>query len=245
MTAGIRIKNASSIVQIDDRYKNLGVWQNGVAYGSQTSGYGDPVRYVAMITVQDHPSALFAYRCAGAVCSLWRKLSNSNGTATYQVICQNQTTPIEWIVFADPALCTPIGSAGIRIKNSSNGTVSFDSRLRYMRVLGTVQVGHVFESGGPTVGSTLMDVTYNGANLFVVQNNTAKQLDVSQVTQPGQPIVTRVIYFNTNFYWRNTQSVYAKVDNIFAAQYQNPPIQFNAAYYSWFSVFLIDCNGFF
>ncbi|USS42745.1 hypothetical protein NFI99_11225 [Burkholderia glumae] len=244
MAVGARIRNNQSILQIDERYKNLALWQRGATYAQQVSNYLDPVRFVAMITVPYHPSALLGYRTVGYACSLWRRLINSDGTVTYQVICETNTVPVEWIVFGDPALVSPVGHVGLRIKNPADGSVSFDSRLPYMRVIGTAQVGGVFTSGGPGPGSVLVDQTFSGKDLYLVQNVTAKWLDVSQVTQPGQPVVMPITYWNTNFYWRSQSSVYGKVDLIYSAQVQNPPIQYNSAIYRWMSVMFLDCTYF-
>ncbi|WP_186270023.1 hypothetical protein [Burkholderia gladioli] len=244
MAVGARIRNNQNVIQIDERYKNLALWQRGSTFAQQSSNYGDPVKFVAMITVPYNPTALFGYRMVGYACSLWRTLINSDGTVTYQVICQTNAAPVEWIIFADPGLLTPAGHVGLRIKNPADGTVSFDSRLPYMRVLATAAVGNAFHSGGPGSGTVMFDQTFAGKDVFLVQNTTAKQLDVHQVTLPGQPIVTQIIYWNTNFYWRSQSSVWGRIDQIYSAQIQNPPFQYTSAIYSWMSVFFLDCTNF-
>lgn len=132
MATGFRIRNANGSVQIDDSYQNLALRSKGtVVSGGNSTGAG---WYAASVTLPS--TVVVAFRCASA-CLLMSQIVNGS---TKQVSFRTQGTGItvEWFAFdtADLGLSYG-GSYGLRVRTKT-GAVAFDSRMKYMRIIGQI-----------------------------------------------------------------------------------------------------------
>jgi hypothetical protein len=155
---GIRIRNGSSVVQIDNRYANL-----GLRYSTTITAGTSPTAnnyYIATLTVAYNSAQVMAFQCAVNCCLVGQALSGGNITYTFYVKQSGGTVNIR--IFDDTNLLNyTAGVPGIVIRNATTAAKIFDSRAKYMKVIDFVSA-----TSGPT--STL---TYNhtGANLYCVQ----------------------------------------------------------------------------
>lgn len=175
MAVGVRIRNASNILQIDSTYQNLALRQKG-AVVSGSANVGGTGWSQATITVP--ATAVVAYRCANQCYISSSSPSGGNKTVTFWV--NGLSVSIAWYAFdtADLGLSYG-GNTGLRIRNPA-GAVVFDSRLKYMRVIGQLS------GGGPTVDINETH-DYSGTTPALVQGQARYIATMTPLTGTGNP----------------------------------------------------------
>lgn len=163
MAWGVRIRNGSNIIQIDERYRNLQLIQKGSLLPDKTTadsgGHVYPMAYgtlsfsglvnpVMVINCQD-PAYYSGANPAGGQHSfdLFRPKANSS--------------PIYWWLFDDvkPAVATP--GWGMRVRNPATNQVVYDSRIPPFRV-----VDNIAPFDMPVSEATNTDFTYAAGKTY-------------------------------------------------------------------------------
>ncbi|MCD0280448.1 hypothetical protein JWH04_16180 [Xanthomonas melonis] len=141
MAIGVRIRpEGGNIIQIDDRYENLALKQKGTVTAAgldpanPTSGRG-----FATVTVGGGNAPLIAVACSSFVGL--RRRAQSGSTFTFDLVCESANVAIDYYVFdtTDVAQMAFVMSKGVRFRNPATGRVAFDSRYKYMRVIGRIR----------------------------------------------------------------------------------------------------------
>lgn len=142
---GLRIRNTSGIIQIDEFYRNLALRHQGTFadltyvgpyFGiTETSYIFSVTRACSVPVVAVSPGKntnQVTFRCQ-------RVVNNGNGTYTFYFQSSGSTAAANgdnrWYIFDYPVESGLAAGYGFRVRNGA-GALSFDSRYRYMKVLG-------------------------------------------------------------------------------------------------------------
>lgn len=134
MAHGLKIRNNGNFVVIDQNYSNLGLRQK-IRYVQNTANSHREYRLV------------FTVDCTRSGVLAFRSLSDFTGVVWYTQISDTQKTvtlssyspvTLDVYVFDNPVYAVKKGTVGLRIKNPATGQWTFDSRCRYMKILGYV-----------------------------------------------------------------------------------------------------------
>ncbi|MBO9859293.1 MULTISPECIES: hypothetical protein [Xanthomonas] len=141
MALGVRIRpEGGNIIQIDTRYENLALKQKGTvtAVGASSGGAAQGIGF-ATVTVGGGNSPLIAVTCASFVGL--RNRSQNGSTFTFELVCETANTAIQYYVFdtTDVAQMAFVTSKGVRFRDPATGRIAFDSRYKYMRVIGRMR----------------------------------------------------------------------------------------------------------
>jgi len=162
---GLQVVNDGGFVQIDSTYKNLGLLAKGSVISS-----GTPTQtgwYPAVFSVAVGATPIVAARPSSGYAVLVSTVLSGN-TVTYTYYCDASGTTLYYWVFDDPARGINDGSNyGLLVRNAASEVV-FDSRLRYMRVLGFFS-GNEYYAPAPPIDSG-ETFSYASSNLAVVQS---------------------------------------------------------------------------
>ncbi|SAK71373.1 hypothetical protein AWB80_03814 [Caballeronia pedi] len=131
---GLQVLNSSGNVQIDSTFKNLALREKGTLT-SGGSEQGNTGWYFASVTTAVGTSPIIAFR-SSAKCYL-RYSAISGSQITYFFHCQGSGVAVQYWIFDDPSLATMSGNYGLQVFNNV-GSVVFDSRTKYMRVIDTL-----------------------------------------------------------------------------------------------------------
>jgi len=172
MAVGVRIRNGSGGIQIDETYKNLALRAKGTLVPA-TSWNGGKWR-LGSITVTGN-SPVLAWRSASPVAMT--SSSRSGSSVTYNFIMAATDGSIDWFLFDEPVYGSAQGSVGLRIRNPTTGVVVFDSRMKYMRIVGAVS-GDFSSLNPPANGS------YAGSPAIVTGNSPYNYI-VQTIGAPG------------------------------------------------------------
>ncbi|PPU07826.1 hypothetical protein [Xanthomonas arboricola] len=141
MVLGVRARpETGGIIQIDERYENLALKQKGTVTtaglnsANPNSGIG-----LATVTVGGGNTPLIAVSCPSFVGL--RRRAQSGTTFTFDLVCESTNVPIDYYVFdtTDVAQMAFVMTKGARFRNPSTRKVAFDSRYKYMRVIGRMR----------------------------------------------------------------------------------------------------------
>lgn len=164
MAVGLRIRNASNVVQIDSNFQNLALRQQGSVVSAATPTGGTGWSW-ATITVP--ASGVVAYRCA-APCYILDS-SPSGGTRTVTFWVKGLSVTVAWYLFDTADLGQSYGgTVGLRVRNPA-GAVAFDSRMKYMRVIDQL-------SGGAPTGAVNETHTYASTTLPALVQGQARYI---------------------------------------------------------------------
>jgi hypothetical protein len=131
MAHGLKIRN-NNVLVVDDNYKNLGLRQKVTL----TQGSANPRGEYRLV---------FNIGCSRGGVLAYRSLSNFTGVVWYtqtsedvKAVTMSSYAPItiEVYVFDDPINSARTGPIGLRVKNQTTGEWTFDSRCKYMKILG-------------------------------------------------------------------------------------------------------------
>lgn len=123
MSYGFRVVNTANTVQVDERFANLALSASGTVYvsGAYDLTVSGVTPLVAIVPTGNSSGRL----------SITRGRSNGDGTFTFRLFTSWFGLDVDYFVFDKPAT---LGSGyGLRVFDAS-GNVTFDSRLKYMRV---------------------------------------------------------------------------------------------------------------
>lgn len=139
MSIGARIRNeGGSLVQIDGNYENLALKAVGSVTTTQfaQSGVGASAG-IATIIVPGCNQPILVTDCPSQYIAL-KKRSRSGSTFTWEIISSVPTIDVNYYVFdtTDVAQMSFQISKGLRIRRESDGVTIFDSRYKYLRVIG-------------------------------------------------------------------------------------------------------------
>ncbi|MET0934961.1 MAG: hypothetical protein ABWX83_03170 [Luteibacter sp.] len=174
MAEGFQTRTSGGGIQIDQTYRNLALRAKG-SFVPGTAWNNGKWR-LGTITVNGN-SPVLAWRCASPAAMV--QASRSGNSITYTFIIAANGGAIDWYLFDEPAYGSATGDLGIRIRNPSTGVVVFDSRMKYMRIVGTVSGD--FTSLAPPAGGS-----YSGAPAIVTGNSPYSYL-VQTIGAPGGP----------------------------------------------------------
>lgn len=166
MPVGFRTRNSGGGIQIDQTYRNLALRSKGSF--SPGTPFNSNAWRLGSITVSGNNPVL-AWRCSQP-CALI-SATRSGTSITYQFVVAATTGTVEWWLFDDPTFGVPVGNVGLRIRNPATGGVVFDSRMKYMRVVGSVAGDYsqlVPPANGNYSGSPAI-ITGNAAYRYIVQ----------------------------------------------------------------------------
>jgi hypothetical protein len=175
MALGFRTHLSNGGIQIDQTYRNLAMRAKG-SFSPGTAWNNNKWRF-GQITVTGNTPVL-AWRCNSPCAMVYA--TRAGASITYTFIVAATTGTVEWWLFDDPAFGVATGPHGIRIRNPSNGVVVYDSRMKYMRVVGTLN-GDFGALVAPNNGS------YAGGSTAVITGNAAYQYISNLVSQAGSP----------------------------------------------------------
>ena len=174
---GLRVTNANGYVQIDSTYKNLALRQKGTVTAGASNGSG----YSATITVTAGPSAQLALSGLTAGVVTVGGMNVSGNSITYYLYFSTAGASATYWIFDDPALLSPIGNYGLRVRNANNSVV-FDSRFPYMRVIDFIAS---VNNTNPPAQST----SYASKTIAVVQAQLWHKWTATQTGPGGSTIV--------------------------------------------------------
>lgn len=139
MAIGARIRNdGGSLIQIDGTYENLALKAVGSVTTSQFSASGPGASAgVANIIVAGCNQPILVTNCPDYYIALKRR-QQSGSTFTWQIISNTPVVNVDYYVFdtTDVAQMAFALTKGLRIRRESDGKVIFDSRYKYLRVVG-------------------------------------------------------------------------------------------------------------
>jgi hypothetical protein len=189
MTTGFRTKNASGTLQIDQNYENLALRAKGT-FTPGTPWNNSKWRLGSFTVTGNTP--VIAWRASGPATLV--SVSVSGTSVTYQFLIAAASGSIDWWLFDKPTYVAMATAPGIRIKNPSTGVVVFDSRMKYMRVVGVIS-GDYASLVAPAAAS------YAGTPAVVVGNVAYQYVSniVSQAGQPPYPWVDFIFYPMASF----------------------------------------------
>lgn len=134
MAYGIRIRNASGSVQIDEKYKNFALRQKiitSATWNVDTSGYF----WVAEVTTTNE-MGLIAFNCASRV-THFDNFNNGDGTYNNRFVTPflgGSPPAITFYVFGEPSVVPSGGRYGMVVRNPATGVIVFNDRDKFMRV---------------------------------------------------------------------------------------------------------------
>jgi hypothetical protein len=165
MTEGFRTKTSGGGIQIDQTYKNLALRAKG-SFDPGTSSNKGKWR-IGSITVTGNSPAL-AWRCAKPCAMVYATRSGTSITYTFMVADTSGT--VEWWLFDTPDYGVANGPLGLRVRNPATNAVVFDSRMKYMRVVGAVNgsIANGMPANASYTGSPAL-VTGNSAYIYTSQ----------------------------------------------------------------------------
>lgn len=165
MTLGFRARNAANAIQIDQTYRNLALRAKGSLQA--TTPWLSSWR-IATVTLGGN-SPVIAWRCDSPCAMVGATRSGQNTTYTFLVAASAGT--IEWWLFDEPIYGDVTGRLGLRIRNPTSGVTVFDSRQKYMRIIGSVigSLANGFPSGTASYPGSPAIVTGNAAYVYTSQ----------------------------------------------------------------------------
>lgn len=185
---GVLIKNPSGSVLIDGVYANLALRTSGVGVASTAASPG----YTFTVTVTGGGQPVLAVACP-QYCIVGSGMASGANTV-FTVLCMVQNASVNWYVYDDPSFCTPFSTNwGLIVRNKNTGKVVFDSRMKYMKVIG-------FESGSAPEDPTnpFISKSYSVGKVAVVQCQKSYVSDFRVVSPPPDQQVM-VLLFNSMF----------------------------------------------
>lgn len=217
MAVGFRVKNSSSLIQIDETYRNLALRAKG---SFSPSTVWSTTWRIGSITVSGS-SPVLAWRSSAPAAIVGASRSGSSITYTFMIAATSGT--ISWWLFDEPIYGAVTGSVGLRIRNPSTGVITFDSRMKYMRVIGAI-TGEYVGNNPPA------SAQYSGLPALVAGNIPYRYVSnvISQAGTPPYPWVDFVIYpmvamSGQQLTWSNQQSL--GVDHPPSQTFVNPSMQ--------------------
>jgi hypothetical protein len=201
MTLGFRTRNAGGGIQIDQNFRNLALRSKGTLVPGTSWNAGK--WRLGTITVTGN-SPVLAWRSASPAAMV--QATRTGTSITYTFIIAATGGSIDWYLFDEPVYGVAAGTLGMRIRNPTTGVVVFDSRMKYMRIVGTIN-GDFSQTVPPAAGAyagTPAIVTGNAPYLYF--SNT-----VGQATPPPYPWIDQVTYpmaaiTGGNIAWTKQQS---------------------------------------
>ena len=141
---GVRIRNSNLITVIDDRYFNLMLRQKIVGLGPT---YNPANReYHCVVTITCSRDALLAYRVNGGWAGITNYVLQSETSRTIDMTSYSGFS-LDIYVFDLPEFALIKGGIGFIVRNRTTGKKVFDSRGRYMKILGYLDVNVLPNSG--------------------------------------------------------------------------------------------------
>lgn len=132
MAVGLRVRNNSNIIQIDNQYKNLAMRQKGTVttVAGVIPQFNSNVAY-ATITVSGTNPQIALIPTEAAVAGLWY-ISMSGSNFVFHIVSREAAT-IPYYIFDN----TLSGTAGAKLKmRDAGGNLFFDSSNKYLKIVG-------------------------------------------------------------------------------------------------------------
>ncbi|MEA5123324.1 hypothetical protein [Xanthomonas floridensis] len=189
MALGVRIRpEGGNIIQIDTRYENLALKEKATvtAVGANAANPNQGIGF-ATVTVGGGNSPLIAVTCAAFVGL--RSRSQSGNTFTFELVCETANTAIQYYVFdtTDVAQMAFVMSKGVRFRDPATGRIAFDSRYKYMRVIGRMRT---------TAGTSQTDYPTQGDGVAIALGHTGASYTIVSGVIGGGPnwVMDRLAY---------------------------------------------------
>lgn len=140
MAIGVKINNLNGQTIVDDRFENLMLRQKIVNPSFTTRPTGNP-RWRCVLDIQCSPDAVIAYTCFNT----WYGIAIASRLSTPTIrrielgassFFSNQAPNITIYVFDKPEFALIQGKIGLRVRNRITNALAFDSRGKYMKILG-------------------------------------------------------------------------------------------------------------
>ncbi|RAU43418.1 MULTISPECIES: hypothetical protein [unclassified Pseudomonas] len=172
----VRFRNNTGNVLIDDTYQNLALRASGQVTTAPTNIPGLSQFFLTLPSDQ----GVLAFRCANP-CSIFN-VTYANGNATYQLCTTGGNAVVSYWQFDLPQYtAAPLNWPKLIVRNPVNGSLIFDSRLKYMRVLDFIEMS--IDDGNPNPYQPV----YAGRLPAVIESKRAWNM-VSQIL-PGTPTI--------------------------------------------------------
>lgn len=149
----MKVRNGNNITLIDDRYYNLMLRQKIVGVRPVYNPAGK--KYEVTVSIACTADAVIAYRCNSAFAGIKNYVLQS-GQQRNVTLASYSDFSMDIYVFDIPQYAIIKGTIALIIRNRNTGAKVFDSRGRYMKILGYMTVTVAANSG-------LFD-TFNGSD---------------------------------------------------------------------------------
>lgn len=167
---GLRVRNQSGFIQIDNAYSNLALRSKGSITCSAifNTNQGPANIYQGTVTIAMSDGACIAIR-SDWPCAILRT-TNGSGSRTFTFLTQGGAGVVEYFVFDSPDFAGAFGAVGLRVRRRDLSGYAFDSRKPYMKVMGTAVT---------TPGATQStDVGFPGGRLAWVPSQQGQLMEV-------------------------------------------------------------------
>jgi len=144
MAIGVKIRNSNLITLIDDRFSNLMLRQK--IAGSRPTYSAVNRSYLLSLSITCTQDALIAYRCTGGFSGIVNYVTQSGTQRKIEFSSYNDFT-VDVFVFDLAPYAILKGTIALIIRNRVTGEKVFDSRGRYMKILGYLTVSAFPNSG--------------------------------------------------------------------------------------------------
>lgn len=169
MPAGLRIRNESGIVQIDDRTINFALKVKGSVTTSTPWSTGGVTKYITTIVVTNCASPMLALACTDKVAHYYTSVSGT--TWTFHILTLVNGATVNYWVFDRPAEPPPRspGDVIFDIRNAA-GDLVFWVEAKPLRIVGvgsgTFASGRVYATIQTAPGWGFFETNPGGATIF-------------------------------------------------------------------------------
>jgi len=139
----VRIKNANSVVVIDERYSNLMLRQKLILNPTYRQAGKD---YICSVDIGCSQDAVMAYRSNGGFSGIVNYVTQSGTVRHYDFVSYDNFS-LEIYVYDTADYAALTGGAYLAVRNPTTGRKVFDSRGKYMSILGYMEVTAPINSG--------------------------------------------------------------------------------------------------
>lgn len=169
---GIRVLGATGETQIDSTFRNVALRASGSVSLASSVSFGGDVRAGSM-TLAAGQTGLLAFRCPSPAVIYGASISGDNVTYHFRAF-STATETLYWYLFDEIQNCPPpVGNYGTVVRDAG-GVITFDSRQRYARIVGTYR------------STTPPSLAYPGATVAVIQGTVPSTIvSIPQAPPPS------------------------------------------------------------
>lgn len=213
MSVGIRFRNASSIVTIDDTMPNYGLYSKGQLVAGPAANNSP----YSTVSVEIPINGIIAFQCNGTAGYFYTTMGSSTKTVFFQV--KGAGVVLNYWVFNDTGYAVDTSvSYGMRVRRRTDGALVFDSRAKYMRVI-DFQQGQIQTSQGPPAGAPAnVNLNYSIQPAVVVITKVADS-QLTGVPGTGSDPVGQYLYQSQVFIWGGAATLTTGLDMVYGYTY--------------------------